>query len=127
MLQAVPLQVEALHALLKRANSSWTHKEVLQACLSVESEIETKHPYLLYTAVHTAVHAAFADRLGVTPPDPEASTAFAGSIAHWPVFPDTIDTLARLKKRYKLAVLLNVDNASFHAAGLRATRRSLTL
>lgn len=32
----------------------------------------------------------------------------------WPAFPDTIEALNRLKKHYKLVILSNVDQKSFH-------------
>lgn len=43
-----------------------------------------------------------------------AATAFAASLAQWPIFPDTPAALARLSALgLKLAVLSNVDRASF--------------
>lgn len=51
---------------------------------------------------------------GLTPED----IAFGQSIARWPPFSDTIAALAMLSRRYKLAVLSNVDRQSF--AGTRA-------
>ncbi|KAH9029557.1 HAD-like protein [Lactarius hengduanensis] len=45
---------------------------------------------------------------------PPAATAFAASLAQWPIFPDTPAALARLSALgLKLAVLSNVDRASF--------------
>jgi 2-haloacid dehalogenase len=37
----------------------------------------------------------------------------ARSIGDWPPFPDTVDALRRLARRYKLAVISNVDDALF--------------
>ena len=39
---------------------------------------------------------------------------FAGSIVHWPVFPDTIQGLHNLKRHFKLVILSNVDHEPFH-------------
>jgi hypothetical protein len=42
------------------------------------------------------------------------ATAFAASLAHWPIFPDTITALAKLSTLgLDLVVLSNVDRASF--------------
>lgn len=47
-------------------------------------------------------------------PTAAAAAAFAASLAHWPIFPDTPAALARLSAHgLKLAVLSNVDRASF--------------
>jgi 2-haloalkanoic acid dehalogenase type II len=40
----------------------------------------------------------------------------AVSLPHWPAFPDTADALRRLKNRYKLVILSNVNRAGFAAA-----------
>jgi len=48
--------------------------------------------------------------------DAAAAAAFAASLADWPIFPDTIPALVKLSSPelgLKLAVLSNVDRASF--------------
>ncbi|KAI0918735.1 hypothetical protein AcV5_002645 [Taiwanofungus camphoratus] len=52
--------------------------------------------------------------------DADEHTAFARSIARWAPFPDTVPALALLGTHYTLAVLSNVDRASF-----AATQRAL--
>ncbi len=46
------------------------------------------------------------------PAESEAN-AFGASVGKWPVFSDTVEALKQLKKRYKLAILSNVDKKSF--------------
>ncbi len=46
-------------------------------------------------------------------PTAEQLRAFGGSVEHWPVFPDSADALAQLKRRYKLVILSNVDDDLF--------------
>ena len=51
-----------------------------------------------------------------TAADSDAAAAFAVSLADWPIFPDTIPALVKLSSPelgLKLAVLSNVDRASF--------------
>jgi 2-haloacid dehalogenase len=44
---------------------------------------------------------------------PHELDCLADSIGDWEPFPDTVDALRRLEKRYKLAVVSNVDDGLF--------------
>ena len=46
-------------------------------------------------------------------PDPSEVGALADSLRHWEPFPDTVEALRRLKSRYKLAIISNVDDGLF--------------
>ena len=46
-------------------------------------------------------------------------TSFGGSVGSWPAFADSADALARLKERFQLIILSNVDRASFAASNER--------
>ena len=41
--------------------------------------------------------------------------ALPNSLPQWPVFPDTIESLTRLKSKYKLAIISNTDDDLFAA------------
>jgi 2-haloacid dehalogenase len=57
-------------------------------------------------------------RLEFTPSAAEVAS-LGDSIAQWPPFPDTVDALRRLKARYRLAILSNIDDDLFaHSAKL---------
>ena len=56
--------------------------------------------------------------LGVTVSDDDAA-ALGGSVGDWPAFPDSAEALARLKRRYRLIILSNVDRAGFAASNRR--------
>lgn len=79
--------------------------------LEVEAE---KPPFRPYKDVLQEVVRGFGQKLGFTPTDEEARSLPA-SLASWPPFPDTVATLRRLKKRYRLAILSNVDDDLFAA------------
>lgn len=50
-------------------------------------------------------------------PKPEELAGFAGSIAHWPAFDDTVEALAALAGHFELAVVSNIDDDLFaHSA-----------
>ena len=46
-------------------------------------------------------------------PDPSEIDALADSLRHWKPFPDTVEALRRLKSRYRLAIISNVDDGLF--------------
>ncbi len=80
-------------------------------------QVETSD--LLYPAVLTEVHRTIAARFGLRTRN-ALDKAFGTSVAHWPAFPDTAEALRRLKTRYNLVILSNVDRA-----GIAASNRKL--
>jgi len=105
---------DALQPLLQRAGQAWTRSEALTAYCSVESDLQAKHPTMLYAELLGTVYGALADRLSTTS-TAEENAGFGASIARWSPFPDTVPALAALAKHYKLCVLSNVDVRSFGA------------
>ncbi|ROT38205.1 haloacid dehalogenase [Sodiomyces alkalinus F11] len=84
--------------------------EVFHEC---EAAQQSRTPDLKYADLLAAIHPQVAAKLGLPAPSETASAAFGASVASWPAFPDTVDALRRLGKRYKLVVLSNVDRESF--------------
>ena len=74
-----------------------------------------------YRAVLGRVLEQFGNRLAFTPGNAEMQ-AFAESIEYWQPFPDTVPALRRLKQKYQLAVLSNIDDDLF-----KLTRKNLGL
>ncbi len=52
-------------------------------------------------------------------PDPSEVGALADSLRHWEPFPDTVEALRRLKGRYRLAIISNVDDGLFALTACR--------
>lgn len=77
----------------------------------LEAEIE-RGAYREYKAVLRAVLAGFGARLGFTPTEAELER-FAHSVQDWPAFPDSPTALVTLQKRYRLAIVSNVDDDLF--------------
>jgi len=86
--------------------------EVLAAFAQCEPEIQAEHPTLLYPDVLAEALRRIGRRFDA-PPTPAECAAFAASIGGWPAFPDSPAALRDLQGRYKLAVISNVDRASF--------------
>ncbi|KAF8483137.1 putative hydrolase [Gautieria morchelliformis] len=106
---------ESILPIIQRSQESWTRTEALAAFHSVETNLQAQNPTDLYTKVLADSYYTLAKRLGL-PEDgqlTEASLAFGNSVGKWPIFPDTVEALARLSKHYRLVVLSNVDRLSF--------------
>ena len=56
--------------------------------------------------------------VGVQPTEAEAA-AFGDSVGDWPAFPDSPEALARLARRFRLAVITNCDDDLFAASNRR--------
>ncbi|HXM20177.1 MAG TPA: haloacid dehalogenase type II [Terriglobales bacterium] len=87
------------------------------ALLELYSELELKAEqgeYLRYREVLQSVVRGFGERLGFSPTDAEVRS-LPESLANWQPFPDTVEALRKLKSRYQLAVMSNVDDDLFAA------------
>ena len=80
-----------------------------------ENEIQSNHPGMRYPEVLKSIHNRFALRHDLITNE-ELDKSFGASVGKWPAFPDSIGALADLKKRFKLAILSNVDDAGFAAS-----------
>jgi 2-haloacid dehalogenase len=100
----------ALRPLLA-AHSARIDDEALLA-LYAEFELEAEKDYQTYREVLQSVVRGFGQRLGFVPSDAEVRS-LPDSLANWQPFPDTVDALRRLKKRYRLAVISNIDDDLF--------------
>ncbi len=92
--------------------------EILEAFGLAESTQEAETPGARYPLVLRRVHDRLATRWGLSH-DEQAAIRFGASVGSWPAFPDSHEALARLKERYRLVVLSNVDRASFSASNER--------
>lgn len=108
----------ALDPWLKRVGVDKTPDEILAAFARHESTQEAETPGLLYPKILERVHGRMAGEWHVPADDGDAA-AFAGSVKLWPAFPDSADALSYLGRHYRLAILSNVDRASFRASNDR--------
>ena len=104
----------ALQPLLMRAGVALPRDAVLATFAEHESRQEAATPAMRYAELLGDVHAQLARGWGVVPVAAE-SQAFGASIGDWPAFGDTAAALQYLRQHYKLAILSNVDRASFAA------------
>jgi 2-haloacid dehalogenase len=101
----------ALRPILAAHRKTITDFTLLEMYSNLEAQAEQGefHPYreVLQTVVR-----GFGERLGFTPTDSE-TRSLPESLAGWKPFPDTVAALRRLKSRYQLAVISNVDDDLF--------------
>ncbi len=77
-----------------------------------EPKVQAQTPAALYPDILAGAFRALGSTFGRGVTDDEAH-AFGQSVKDWPAFPDSADALAYLKRHYKLAILSNIDRASF--------------
>ena len=97
--------------LLQRKGCEASDAEILNLYSEFEPRQQQK-PYRRYRAVLAEVMNDFGREMRVDIDDEEAR-GLADSIRNWEPFPDTVPALRRLKSRYKLAVLSNIDDDLF--------------
>lgn len=86
-----------------------------QTILETFASLEAKHEegeYVRYELVLRMVMAEMSLRLGFDA-TPEDVLSLPRSLGSWKPFPDTVEALRKLKTRYKLVILSNVDDALF--------------
>ena len=106
---------DALSEWSRRRGARTERAELLAAFSEAEPVVQSSDPALPYPEVLRRVAQRIGRRFDLPVSDADAGE-FARSIRRWPAFPDTAKALARLQERYRLAVLSNVDKASFAAS-----------
>jgi len=69
-------------------------------------------PYQKYRQVLEAVMRQFGEQFGFEPTDQE-EWSLAESIRDWEPWPDTVNALRELRKRFRLAIISNIDDDIF--------------
>jgi 2-haloalkanoic acid dehalogenase type II len=104
--------LSALHAALP-STSSLPRDRLLAVYHEVEAAQQALTPDLPYDQLVGSLIPQIAAKLVLPAPDEPHSATFGASVGQWPAFPDSVDALRRLAKRFKLVILSNVDRASF--------------
>jgi 2-haloacid dehalogenase len=107
--------LSALHRILKAHGKKIDDAAMLKLYADFEQRSE-QGTFLLYREVLASVVRQFGDHLGFTPTTAETDS-LPDSLTSWKPWPDTVQALRRLKTRFRLAILSNVDDDLF--AGTR--------
>lgn len=106
----------ALKPILAAHRVNETDDNILK--LYAEFEPAQQQTYIKYRDVLAGVVKKFGEHFGFNP-TPTEKDSLADSIQNWLPFPDTVEALKSLKKRYKLAVISNIDNDLFALSAKR--------
>jgi len=102
---------EALYPILVNHRIEVTTDNALELYGELESQAE-RGEYHEYKAVLRIVLEGIGSRLGFAPTHTELQH-FSESVKDWPAFPDSARALQGLKKKYKLAIISNIDDDLF--------------
>ncbi|MGB0117636.1 MAG: haloacid dehalogenase type II [Terriglobales bacterium] len=100
-----------MRAMLADHGKSLPDADILELYGEFEAQAESG-PYQSYQDVLQSVVRAFADRFHFQASSAEVRSLHQ-SVPAWPPFPDTVPALRELKKRYRLVVISNIDDALF--------------
>jgi 2-haloacid dehalogenase len=112
---------DSLRPVFVNHQSSITKEDALELYGELESAAE-RGEYRDYRSILRTVLLKLGGRLGFTPTEAEL-LRFSESVKDWPAFPDSASALRELKRRYKLAVISNIDNDLFAASAERLRTR----
>ena len=102
---------EALQPVLTNHRLAIAREKALELYGELESEAEGG-AYHEYKTVLKMVLEGFGSRLGFVP-TPIELQHLSASVKDWPAFPDSAPALQELKKKYKLAIISNIDDDLF--------------
>jgi 2-haloacid dehalogenase len=102
----------ALRPWVARHGLAATDDTLLAEFSRVEPELQAARPAMLYPDILADAFRSLGRHFDRAVSDAEAR-AFGQSVKDWPAFPDSAAALAYLKRHYKLAILSNIDRASF--------------
>ena len=103
--------LSALRPLMGQHRVSLSDADLLAHYARYESETEAGG-YRPYREVLREVVRRFAAEFSFTPDKAELD-CLADSIRHWPPFDDTVESLQKLKSRFMLAIVSNIDDDLF--------------
>lgn len=103
----------ALRPILRRHGLNLSDTQILEMYGRLEPEAQ--NPYRRYREVLAEVARGFGQRLGF-PVAPAEEGSVAESMKEWRPFPDTVAALEKLKTRFKLGIISNVDDDLFAAS-----------
>src|SRR5580700_1354929 len=101
----------ALRPILAAHGNKITDSALLELYSELELSAE-QGEFLRYRDVLQSVVRGFGTRLGFSPSDAEVRS-LPDSLPNWQPFPDTVASLRKLKSRYQLAVMSNIDDDLF--------------
>jgi 2-haloacid dehalogenase len=101
----------AMRPILAAHGKSLPDVQLLELYGDLEASAEAG-PYRPYWDILESVAQGIALRLGFSL-SPQQALALPNSVQHWRPWPDTVAALTRLRERYRLAIISNIDDDLF--------------
>jgi 2-haloacid dehalogenase len=101
----------ALKPILATHNIKLNDEQILELYAELEAKAE-EGEFVKYKEVLRKVMQGMGNKLGFAP-SPSELNCLVDSLKSWMPFPDTVDALQVLKKRFKLAIISNIDDDLF--------------
>ena len=109
--------LRALRPIMQAHKTRATDNELLEAYAAAESKAESGE-FMPYRRILEQVVRDLAAKFSFNA-SPQEQQSLPESLKAWQPFPDTVDALRRLHRRYKLAIIANTDDDLFgHTAKL---------
>ncbi len=102
--------VETVKSVFEKYGKVVESSEILKLYSQIEPELEKT--YKPYKEVLKLVMKKLGEHFGIKLSEVDEN-ALVDSIGNWPVFPDTTETLKKIKELHKIAVISNVDDDIF--------------
>ena len=109
--------LEAVRPILSAHGAHLIDAEILRVYGEIEADEESGE-YRSYQEILRAVVRGFGTRLGFAPTTHEQQS-LPDSLPNWKPFPDSVAALKRLKAKFNLGILSNVDDELFSATARR--------
>jgi len=103
--------ITAIRPVLSSHDIILDDEQILELYAEIEAKIE-KGKYIKYKEVLRKVMLQLGNQLGFVPSTAELD-CLVDSLKNWLPFPDTVKALKTLKKKYRLAIISNIDNDLF--------------
>ncbi len=104
--------------ILLNNRTNLSREKVLSHFAELEEIQQTNTPSMLYPEVLYNVHQQFAKRNNLESNE-ELDKEFGNSVLYWPAFADSAEALRKLKTKFKLIILSNVNDAGFAGSSRR--------
>lgn len=101
--------LDYVRPIAQRAGVQLDDETILHSYGKAEGIEHERTPGLPFPPMMAPAYRTMAAELGL-PADEATVEGFRLSIPAWPAFPDTVDALKRLRKRYRLVAMTNSDN-----------------
>ena len=88
-----------------------SEEEIFSLFMKFDAQFESLS-YIPYKEILKDIMKAFSKELGLNMME-EDMMVLSDRLPKWPIFPDTVESLERLKAKYKLAIISNIDNDLF--------------